>query len=80
MNEIQVFQYESNEIRVVEKPDGPWWVLSDVCRVLDVANPRNISARLDEDEKGVHQIDTPGGKPTRYFRRSAKRGATPKSP
>lgn len=62
MNEIQVFQYESNEIRVVEKPDGPWWVLSDVCRVLDVANPRNISARLDEDEKGVHQIDTPGGK------------------
>ena len=30
--------------------------------MLEIANPRNVSARLDEDEKGVHQADTPGGK------------------
>jgi hypothetical protein len=36
-------------------------MLLDVCRVLGIANSRNVSARLDDDEKGVHTLDTPGG-------------------
>ena len=36
-------------------------MLADVCRVLSVKNNRDASRRLDEDEKGVAQIDTPGG-------------------
>ncbi len=37
------------------KPDA------DVCKVLEIGNPRNAAARLDDDEKGVHNVDTPGG-------------------
>lgn len=43
--------------------DGePWFVLKDVCRVLEIGNSRMIANRLDADEKGVSQIDTLGGK------------------
>ena len=36
--------------------------MSDVCRVLSISNPRNVAARLDDDEKGMGNVDTPGGK------------------
>ncbi len=32
--------------------DGePWWMLADVCKVLELSNPSKVAARLDEDEK-----------------------------
>lgn len=61
-NRIQVLQYHpSIEVRMVMQKGELWWVLSDVCKVLDITNTRNVSARLDDDEKGVHLMDTPGG-------------------
>ena len=35
-------------------------MLADVCRVLEIANPRDAASRLD-DEKVVVSTDTPGG-------------------
>lgn len=61
MNEMQVFKYEDNEVRTVEQGGEVWWVLADVCRVLEIQNNRNVARRLDEDEKGVHLMDTLGG-------------------
>ena len=61
MNEMQVFKYEDNEVRTVERNGEVWWVLADVCRVLGIQNNRNVARRLDEDEKGVHLMDTLGG-------------------
>ena len=37
------------------------FVAKDVCAVLELKNPRSTLALLDEDEKGVHIVDTPGG-------------------
>lgn len=39
-----------------------WIVAKDVCDILEMGNPRSSLALLDEDEKGVHSMDTPGGK------------------
>lgn len=61
MNELQVFRYRSNEVRTVEINGEPWFVLKDVCAVLGIGNSRMVFDRLDSDEKGVSQIDTPGG-------------------
>jgi len=61
MNGLQVFTYQSNKVRTVLQEGEPWWVLKDVCAALDIGNSRDISARLDDDEKGVGQIDTLGG-------------------
>ena len=61
MNELQVFRYQGNEVRTVEINGEPWFVLKDVCAVLGIGNSRMVFDRLDSDEKGVSQIDTPGG-------------------
>lgn len=61
MNDLQVFGFEGRNVRVVEKDGSPWWVLRDVCDILEISNSRNVSDRLDDDEKGVRQMDTPGG-------------------
>lgn len=29
----------------------PWWVLADVCKVLELTNPSKVSGKLDADEK-----------------------------
>lgn len=61
MNDLQIFNYGAVPVRTIVKDGEPWWVLADVCRVLEIANHKNVSARLDLDEKGVHLMDTPGG-------------------
>lgn len=61
MNDLQIFVYSGEQLRTVQRDDSLWWVLRDVCRVLNIANSKNVSARLDDDEKGVHLVDTPGG-------------------
>ena len=51
INELQVFSYEGSEIRTVQLSGEPWWVLKDICNVLELSNPSVIADRLDEDEK-----------------------------
>ena len=59
---IQVFNFHKNDVRVLIDGHGdPWWVANDICTILELGNPRSSLALLDEDEKGVHVIDTPGG-------------------
>lgn len=63
MNELKIFEKaEFGSVRVVEHNGEPWFVAKDVCEILALENPRSSLALLDEDEKGVHIIDTPGGK------------------
>lgn len=59
---IQVFNYEQNDIRTVLIGGEPWFSATDVCSVLDIQNSRDAIARLDDDEKGVVSTDTPGGR------------------
>ena len=62
---LQVFYNESENvsIRTTMIDDEPWFVAKDVCMLLDLSNPRDILAKvLDDDEKGVDTIYTPGGK------------------
>lgn len=50
------------EIRTTIIDGEPWFVAADVCRVLEIANSRDATGRLSEDEKGVAITDTLGGK------------------
>ncbi|BDU76265.1 phage antirepressor KilAC domain-containing protein [Mesoterricola sediminis] len=59
---INTFSFGVNPIRVIVREGDPWFVASDVCAVLDHGNPRQVISRLDEDEKGVHIMDTLGGR------------------
>lgn len=48
------------QIRVVLRDNEPWFVASDVCRVLDLDASSGLRG-LDEDEKGLQVMQTPGG-------------------
>ena len=61
VSQIVPFDFGILPVRVISRGGEPWFVLADVCRVLDIANNRNASARLDDEEKGVHTMDTLGG-------------------
>lgn len=61
MNHLQIFNYEQSDIRTILINNEPWWVAKDVCDVLEHSNSRMALDRLDEDEKGVSSIYTPGG-------------------
>ena len=50
MNELQVFNYNSSEVRTVMRDGEPWFCLVDVCRVLDLSSPHKVAERLDRDE------------------------------
>lgn len=58
---MQSFGFEDRLVRVIDRDDSVWFVANDVCGALEIANPRNVIARLDADEKGVHTMDTLGG-------------------
>jgi prophage antirepressor-like protein len=58
----QVFVYEDRPLRTAGTADAPLFVAADVCRCLDIQNPADTLARLDEDEKGLGSIYTPGGR------------------
>ncbi len=56
MNEMQVFNYGEQEVRTILIDDNPWWVLVDVCRVLDLKQPHRVASRLDEDERTLSTV------------------------
>lgn len=58
---IVSFDFVSQSVRIVMRGDEPWFVASDVCAALDIAETHRAIARLDEDEKGRHTMTTPGG-------------------
>jgi prophage antirepressor-like protein len=67
MNNLQIFNYKGNEIRTVEKDGITWWVLKDVCIVLDINQPIRVAERLDEDEVSqTHVIDSLGREQNTY--------------
>ncbi|HEX7349631.1 phage antirepressor [Brachybacterium sp.] len=61
MTALTPFQYGAHEVRTLSVDDEPWFVLADLCRILDISNARNVASRLADDMKGVRSVDTPGG-------------------
>lgn len=64
MNELKVFNNpEFGKARTVEINGEPWLVGKDVAAALGYQNPqRAIRDHVDEEDKGVTEMVTPGGK------------------
>jgi prophage antirepressor-like protein len=54
--------FEGHTVRFVGTPEKPEWIAADICKVLEIANPHSSLALLDDDEKGIHSMDTLRGK------------------
>lgn len=63
MNEIQTFDFDGSGIRTLTIGDEPYFVGKDVAEVLGYSNPQKaIRNHVDDEDKGVNEMDTPGGK------------------
>lgn len=60
MNELMIFKYQNNEVRTIEINGEPWFVLKDVCDILDIKNATQCAARLDESERSMFNIGRQG--------------------
>lgn len=64
MNELQIFNNpEFGEIRTITIDGEPWLVGKDVAAALGYSNPQEaIRNHVEDEDKGVSEILTPGGK------------------
>lgn len=62
MNELQIFKNEDfGEVRTSIINNEPYFNLADVCRVLEINNPRMAKTRLNEKGVSTADILTNGG-------------------
>jgi prophage antirepressor-like protein len=57
MTDIADFIFEDSPVRVIDRDGEPWFVLADVCKVLEIGNPTRAAERLDPEEKNTLTID-----------------------
>lgn len=57
---MTLFNYEAHDVRVITRGGEPWWVLKDVCDVLELSNPSMVAGRLDEDERAKFNLGRQG--------------------
>lgn len=57
------FDFTGSPIRLVKTydPDGPWFVVQDVCRALGLTPSGKTLRNIHSDDKGRYQISTLGG-------------------
>ena len=58
--QIKEFYFDGHQIRIIEILGDPWWVLVDVCLVLELSNPTAVSQRLDADERAKFNLGRQG--------------------
>lgn len=51
MNTPTTFSFNSNQVRTLLVHNEPHFVLSDICRILELSNPTMVAKKLDEDER-----------------------------
>ncbi len=63
---LDLFKFDDTQIRVVASGDKPWFLLADLCKVLDLPNASQAASRLDDDEKSDIIINDVAGRPNRF--------------
>ncbi|MDF0553125.1 BRO family protein [Kamptonema sp. UHCC 0994] len=51
MNSLTVFQFESQEVRIVEIDNEPWFVVKDVAAILGYTEPARMLQLVDDEDK-----------------------------
>lgn len=61
MNDLNLFNYQGQQVRTVAKDEEIWFVASDVARVLAYRDAANMTRRLRSTDKGYSKVSTPSG-------------------
>lgn len=49
-NDVQLFHFEEQQVRTVERDGEPWFVLSDLVAILELSNVTWVKNRLDQQD------------------------------
>ncbi len=60
MNDLMYLSFEERPIRAVEMNGEVWWVLADICKILELSNPSKVAERLDSDERANLELGRQG--------------------
>lgn len=60
-NSVQSFNFNQNQIQVINKNGEAWFIASEVAAMLGYRDSYNMTRILDNDEKGTHNVSTLGG-------------------
>lgn len=58
---VNPFQFEGRNVRLVGQDGETWFVATDVARELGYGLATDLTKQLDDDEKGMCPVHTPGG-------------------
>lgn len=61
--DVQIFNFEDCNVRIVDNKGDPWFVAKDVCRILGIGNTSQAVSALDSDEKVTITFNDSEGKP-----------------
>lgn len=56
-----IFDYSGQQVRTVVVDSEPWFVAADIAAVLGYSATAAMTRSMDDDEKGVRILHTPGG-------------------
>lgn len=60
-NALTPFNFQGADVRTVMIDSEPWFIAADVAFVLGLSNHHSSLVLLDQDERGIHTVETPGG-------------------
>lgn len=56
MSEISTFAFDSAAVRTLEIDGEPWFVATDIAKILGYRNAPDMVRNLDEDEADTHNL------------------------
>ena len=60
-NQITPFDFNGNNVRTVSDDQGePWFILKDVCDVLEMTSPHKVADRLNEADRNSIPVRSGG--------------------
>ena len=61
MNEVTVFNFnDQGQVRTVVKDGEPWFIVKDICDILELTNPTVTIESLDDDERSKYFLGRQG--------------------
>jgi anti-repressor protein len=61
MNGLAQFSYGGHEVRTITIDSQPWFVASDIAKILGYRDAANMARRLDDEDRGTRSVSTPSG-------------------
>lgn len=61
MTDLTIFAYESSAVRTLDRDGDPWFVATDIAKILGYKLATDMAKMLDDDEKGMQNLHTLGG-------------------